>query len=359
MKRNSKSLQPLWCLAFVVGLLACNRLEQASPGKAFSGFEAPSHFPKVSYDLASNPVTKEGFDLGRMLFYDPILSADGSVSCGFCHLQTAAFTQHGHALSHGISNGQTRRNSMPIQNLAWSVGFGWDGGVSSLDQFAITAIENPKEMGESLPNVLRKLRASPTYPALVTQAFKPKVANTDAITGTNLLRALAQFQVMCVSANSRYDAHLTAYTKAAPLTQTELRGLSIFRERCAACHKEPLLSDQSFRNNGLPVNKADDTGLELITENPANRYQFKVPSLRNVTFTAPYMHDGRFGSLSAVVDHYRSGVQASPTLDPLLQQDGRLGIAISDAEKNDLIAFMRTLADSSFISNYELSEFAQ
>lgn len=181
-------------------------------------FETPANFPAPLYDLAANPVTPAGFALGRDLFYDGILSRDGSISCGFCHQQTAGFTQHGHDLSHGIDDRLTMRNALPIQNLAWEREFFWDGGVFHLDLFAIQPIENENEMGEQMPNVLDKLRRHNKYPAMFTAAF-----GTPEITTDRFLRALSQFQLMCISSNSKYDKYVR--NEGATLNAEELAGL--------------------------------------------------------------------------------------------------------------------------------------
>ena len=313
-------------------------------------FETPSNFPPPVYDLAANPVTPAGFALGRDLFYDGLLSRDGSISCGFCHQQTAGFTQHGHDLSHGIDDRLTMRNALPIQNLAWEREFFWDGGVFHLDLFAIQPIENENEMGEQMPNVLEKLRRHATYPAMFTAAF-----GTPEITTDRFLKALSQFQLMCISSNSKYDKYVR--NEGATLNAAELAGLQTFRQKCASCHEGELFTDHNYRNNGLPVANPDDTGRHRITLNDEHRYQFKVPSLRNVEVTRPYMHDGRFRNLEAVLDFYASGVADSPTLDPVLKAEGRRGIELTATEKSNIIAFLHTLTDHDFLSKKELSEF--
>lgn len=311
-------------------------------------FEKPANFPEPLYDLSKNPITKEGFELGRQLFYDGILSRDGTISCGFCHQQRNVFTQHGHAVSHGIDDLLTFRNSMPIMNMAWQREFLWDGGIADLDLFAVLPIEAHNEMGETLPNVLDKLRRHPTYP----QQFE-KVFGTREITTTNFLKALSQFQLMCISANSRYDKFVR--NEGEELSQEEKAGLSIFKQKCASCHTGELFTDLSYRNNGL-ITYDRDTGRERITQNPNDKFKFKVPSLRNVALSKPYMHDGRFRELEQVLDHYATQVMDSPTLDPILKQNGTLGITLSNDEKQKLIAFLHTLTDEEFLTDRKLSE---
>src|SRR6218665_343295 len=161
-------------------------------------FEVPGNFPKPHYRFDNNALTTEGIELGKTLFYDAIISSDNTVSCGSCHQQSAGFTQHGHSLSHGVDDKLTKRNSMPLFNLAWANSFGWDGGVHDLDFFAVSPITNPAEMNESLANVLDKIRQSPQYPPLFKQAFGSEEVNTE-----RFLKALSQFMLTMISANSK------------------------------------------------------------------------------------------------------------------------------------------------------------
>ncbi len=328
---------------------ACQR-EDSQPDNVDIRFEIPANFPPTVYDLSKNPVTQEGFELGRALFYDGILSRDGTISCGFCHQQSSGFTQHGHDLSHGIDDKLTLRNALPIQNLAWEKEFFWDGGVFHLDLFAISPIEADNEMDEELPNVLNKLRQHKTYPKMFEAAFGSPDITTD-----RFLKALSQFQLMCISADSKYDKYVRK--EGVMLTSEELAGLNVFQQKCASCHRGELFTDNNYRNNGLPVGNPEDTGRGRITLNAADGYKFRVPSLRNVEVTLPYMHDGRFRTLENVLDFYANGVVDSPTLDPLLKQNGRLGIPLNETEKKQIIAFLRTLTDQDFLRRKEISEF--
>jgi cytochrome c peroxidase len=346
--KSFEFLKSNWLLSFLVfqfAFIACQK-ENETPQVRFT---QPSNFPKPHYDLAKNPITNASFELGRALFYDGILSRDGSISCGSCHQQMSAFTQHGHDLSHGIDDQLTLRNSLPIMNLAWQPEFFWDGGVFDLDLFAVSPIEAHNEMDETLPNVLNKLRQSAKYKAMFQHAF-----GSEEITTERFLKALAQFQLLCISSNSKYDKFIRK--EGVNLTSEELAGLSLFKERCATCHSGELFSDFSYRHNGLPIRNADDTGRNRITLQTNDLYKFRVPSLRNVELTHPYMHDGRFRNLDMVLEHYRSGVTIHPNLDKTLQQNGRLGISISDQEKQQIIAFLLTLTDTDFISDKKLQE---
>ena len=316
----------------------------------FTGFKKPVNFPEPSYHLATNPVTKDGFELGRKLFYETMLSANNSISCGSCHIQTAAFTHHGHAVSHGILDRMGTRNSPPIMNLAWNTSFMWDGGIADLDLQSIAPITNHLEMDESMPNVLNKLRNSAMYPPMFQKAF-----GSAEITTNHFLKALSQFMVMCVSSNSRYDS-VMRNEPGVSFSTNEQEGYSLFKQKCDRCHTEPLFTDHSFRNNGISLSNVNDEGRFMITQNSTDKYTFKVPSLRNLSFTAPYMHDGRFLTLDAVLDHYTGQVQATPNLDAGLNQGGYLGIPLTAAERLKLIAFLQTLNDRSFINDARFSE---
>lgn len=312
-------------------------------------FQVPANFPKPVYRFGDNPMTKSGVLLGKTLFYDALLSKDNTISCGSCHQQSAGFTQHGHALSHGINDLLTKRNSMPLANLAWSRHFGWDGGVHDLDLFAVSPLQNPNEMDESLPNVFEKLRKDPAYPPLFEQAFGSPDINTE-----RLLKALSQFMLTMVSANSRYDKFVRQ--EGETLTEVEQAGRVLMQQKCASCHPEPLFSDFSFRNNGLAQNANTDAGRYDITLRAEDRNTFKTPSLRNVAITGPYMHDGRLATLQDVLTHYASGIENSTTLDPLLIQHGTPGIPLNKEERVKIIAFLQTLTDVSFVQNPQFSE---
>lgn len=308
-------------------------------------FAVPANFPKPVYDLSKNPVTEGGFELGKALFYDGTLSRNGTISCAECHSQPYAFTHHGHDLSHGIDNQVGIRNAPPIQNMAFQKEFFWDGGVFDLDLFSIAPIENPVEMDEKLGNVLEKLRKQEKYTTLFQKAYGSKDITTE-----RFLKALSQFMLTLVSANSRYDKYIRK-EPGGTLTADELTGLEIFKQKCASCHAGELFTDQTYRNNGLPVYNKDDTGRQRITQSADDQYRFKVPSLRNIAITAPYMHDGRFYSLDAVLNHYSDGVIESKTLDKVLKGNEKPGIALSADDKAKLTAFLKTLTDEEFLKN--------
>lgn len=314
--------------------------------------EQPSNFPEMAYNTGANPPTQKGFELGKKLFYDGRLSSDGLVSCAFCHVQQYAFTHHGHTVSHGVNNMQGIRNTPPIQNLAYQTAFMWDGAASHLDLQPIIPLTSPIEMNGNLSGIVAMMNADDDYRRLFGQAFDDRAINTE-----NMLKALSQFMVAMVSSNSRFDN----YRRNEPggtLTADELSGYSLFNSKCASCHATDLMTDNSFRNNGLAVNPSvNDKGRFVVTQLASDLYKFKVPSLRNIEKTAPYMHDGRFGTLESVLNHYASGVTDMPTLDPVLNQNGTLGIPLTATEKSQIIAFLKTLTDNQYLNDTRFSEF--
>ncbi|NSL88888.1 c-type cytochrome [Chitinophaga sp. Mgbs1] len=332
-------LLPVLTILFI----SCNKTEQQEtmpPVPENIAFVKPAGFPEPAYRFADNPVTTDGFALGKVLFYDGALSRDGTISCASCHIQANAFTHHGHDVSHGIDDRLGVRNSPSIQNLAWSTTFFWDGGVHDLDLQPIVPIENPVEMDEKLGNVIKRLQANTRYQQLFQKAF-----GSPDINSARMLKALSQFMLMLVSANSRYDRYLQGRET---FTDSEKNGLAVFQQKCASCHQPPLFTDNSFRNNGVaPRMYGADSGRYVITLAGEDMYRFKVPSLRNVALTAPYMHDGRFGSLESVMNHYDNNFFNSPTLDPVF----RNGFALTETDKRDLTAFLRTLSDKEFITD--------
>jgi cytochrome c peroxidase len=302
--------------------------------------EMPDSWPKPVYDFSKNPLTEEGFQLGRNLFYDPILSRDKTISCESCHSQQTGFTHVDHDVSHGIDGQKGTRNSIALVNLAWSKNFMWDGGVNNLEVQPINPITNPLEMGETLENVIAKLQQSPKYKTLFAKAF-----GDEEVTSQRILKALAQFTVMLTSSNSKYDKVMR---HEAAFTEQEQKGYQLFQANCASCHKEPLFCDTQFKNNGLkPDENFKDGGRIKITKNRKDSLRFKVPTLRNIELTAPYMHDGRIKNLAMVLFHYTNDIYVSPTLSRQLNKK----IVLNEEEKGNLLLFLGTLTDESFLKN--------
>lgn len=294
--------------------------------------EYPSNWPKPVYDFSKNPLTKAGIELGRKLFYDPILSRDSTVSCSNCHLSFTAFTHVDHAVSHGIQDRIGTRNSLALSNLAWSRHFMWDGAVNHLDMQALAPIAHPAEMDENIAHVVQKLRRSLPYPTLFLRAFGDSL-----VSGERVLKAIAQFELTLVSSNSKYDR---VQSGAEQFTEQEQNGYRLFQKNCASCHTEPFFTNQGFEKNGLPVDTFfNDFGRMMVTQNPLDSLKFKVPTLRNIEFSYPYMHDGRFKKLREVVQYYAQ----SPTFE------GK--ITLTPNERVDLVAFLLTLTDKEFLFN--------
>ncbi len=312
-------------------------------------WKKPANFPDPIYNFATNPLTLEGVALGRTLFYDDMLSVNGTVSCGFCHQQPAAFAHPDHALSHGVNDRIGTRNNLGLQNLAFYKSFFWDGGVSDLDLVPIAPIENPVEMAHSMPNLLNAVRQSAKYRPLFQSAF-----GSDSVTSARFLKSLSQFMLTMVSANSRYDKY-TRKEAGGELNTDELAGLNLFQQKCSSCHAGELFTDQSFRNNGLSRALNQDVGRYDITLRTEDKFKFKVPSLRNVARTPPYMHDGRFWSLDDVLNHYTTTIADVPELDPALRQNGKPGVLLTDPEKKQIIAFLNTLTDAGYITDRQFS----
>ena len=305
--------------------------------------EIPKGWPKPHYDFSKNPLTEEGFQLGRTLFYDPILSRDNTISCASCHLQATGFTHVDHELSHGIDGQIGTRNSMTLMNLAWSKSFMWDGGVNHLDVQPLNPITSPIEMDETLANVVTKLQKSEKYQAQFLAAF----GDTN-ITGQRVLKALTQFELQLISSNSKYDKVMR---KEADFTDQEQNGYKLFKTNCASCHNEPLFTSDKFERNGIALDTTlNDIGRQRITGNTKDYLLFKVPTLRNIQFTYPYMHDGRFKKLTDVIKHYNS-LENNKNLPKQLQKSMHL----SDNERVDLITFLHTLTDKNFLFNQRFS----
>ena len=307
-------------------------------------FAVPAGWPQPVYDFHDNPVTEAGFALGRQLFYDPKLSRDGTIACASCHQQFAAFAHYDHPVSHGIDNRNGTRNAPGLFNLAWQPQLMWDGSAHHLEVQPLGPLGNPLEMDQDLPGLIARLNADAGY----QQRFAAAFGSAD-IDSQRMLRALAQFTGTLVSANSRYDRYRAGDSEA--LSAIEQAGLESFRAHCASCHVEPLLSDFSYRGNGLDA-VSKDAGRQIVSGREEDRGRFRVPSLRNIGLTPPYMHDGRFDTLEQVLDHYQHGIADSAALDPSL----RGGIGIDDDERAALLAFLRTLDDPALVHDIRYAD---
>ena len=297
-----------------------------------------------------NPQTVQGIALGKKLFFDPILSADETQACAQCHKPQNGFSDPAR-FSVGIDGSIGSRNSMPLFNMAWNYDekFFWDGRVFSLEHQALEPVTNPIEMNNTWEVVVARLQAHNDYPQLFKDAFGDVPITKELAT-----KAIAQFERTLISANSKFDQYLLGEVMLSP---EELNGLNVFMDEskgdCFHCHgnpNNPLWTDNSFHNNGLDATFTD-LGLGEFTGDPADNGKFKSPSLRNLAYTAPYMHDGRFNTLDEVINHYSEGLQNSPTIDPLMKKIDQGGVQLSDQDKADLKAFLLSLSDPSFLNN--------
>jgi cytochrome c peroxidase len=302
--------------------------------------EIPAGFPQPVYTFQDNPLSKEGFELGRKLFYDGRLSIDNLHPCSSCHQQIGGFGTFEHDRSHGVFDSHTLRNAPVLINLAWSTSFHWDGEFTSLKDEAAQPINGHIEMGESFEGVIYKINNDTEY----RQQFK-KVFGYPFIRPEHILQALSQFTGSLISADSKYDRYKKG---TATFTIQEENGYQLYKANCASCHPEPLFTDYSIRNIGLPVdNFLKDYGRMMVTGKKEDSLKFKVPTLRNTYISSNYMHDGRFNTLAQCINHYRTGVQQSTTLDPQLTN----GITITNAQASDLFVFLRALTDSAFLKD--------
>lgn len=326
--------------------MSCKKSGEGTTAPTPITFVVPDGFPAPKYDFSKNPLTEQGFQLGRRLFYDGRLSKDGNFPCGSCHQQFAAFANFDHSLSHGFNNQFTTRNSPALQNLVWHSEMHWDGGINNIEVQPLAPITAPNEMAEDINSVINKLKADSLYPTMFRKAFGDETINSQ-----RMLFALTQFMGSMVSADSKYDRYKKG---SASFNDAEKNGYQIFQNKCSTCHTEPLFTDFSYRNTGIPLDPfIKDMGRMRITNNPQDSLKFKVPSLRNVAITFPYGHDGRFAAIRSMLDHYSDGVRSGPTVDPLVKNK----IPLSALEKFYLIQFLNTLTDSSFLQNPRFSEF--
>lgn len=316
----------------------------------------PEGFPQMEIP-ADNQLTKEGVELGRRLFYDPILSADSSLSCASCHQVHFSFTDK-KPLSAGIAGKTGRRSAMSLVNLGFNKnGFFWDGRAATLEEQALIPVEDPIEMHNNWDTLVEKIKLHQEYPVLFRKAFG---IETEAEINKELVaKAIAQFERTLISSgDSKFDR---VKRGEAEFTPDELIGFDLFFDispeykdaECAHCHNVPLMTTNEYFNNGITeaydLSDFKDKGLGEVTGDSIDIGKFKAPTLRNIEMTAPYMHDGRFKTLEEVMEHYSSGGKYSETVSPLIRP-----LKLSETEKRQLIAFLKTLTDTTFVNNPEI-----
>lgn len=342
-------------LVLLVLTLAFGCKKEADPAPPSEVFDPtpyeikiPTGFPDMIIP-DDNPMTVEGLALGKKLFYDPILSADNTQSCGTCHDQGYSFTDNGKQFSEGIDGSLGTRNSMSLINAGWIPELFWDGRSSNLEEQAFEPVPNPIEMHLEWIKAMEKLNKHPDYPDMFFKAF-----GTREIDSVLVVKAIAQFERTLISADSKWDKYLRGEVT---LSQSETKGFEIFfteKGDCFHCHGTILFTDNLFHNNGLD-STFTDIGLADVTGKPNDAGKFRAPSLRNVFFTPPYMHDGRFETIEEVIDQYSEGVKWSPTIDPLMKQVSQGGIRLTEEQKINLISFLTVLTDSTFVTNPDFS----
>ncbi len=336
-------------------LVSCQKKEEPQPKEEVFRLEAPSNLGEVPFP-ESNEFTEQKIELGRMLFYDPVLSGNNQVSCATCHLQSIAFTDGESLTSKGVSGKPLLRHSPALINLAWMRGLFWEGGAKNLESLSLGPISHSDEMDQSIPELVEEVNAIPKYRDGFYQAY-----GIQEIELTHILQVLAQFQRTLISANSKYDKHIRN-EDGVRLNSLELKGLQLYESKCSSCHSSDLFTDNDYHNNGIDSVWNDIsheyifTGRYRISFDSADLGKYKTPTLRNVALTAPYMHDGRFQSLEDVLEHYNSGIKLSPSLDnALFQNEGKAGIPLSQEEREALIAFLNSLSDFEFLSEEKFS----
>lgn len=347
----------LFAAVFMLAIFGCKK-DPATPstpsGPTAYSFPQPSNFP-AAYLPADNPMTVEGVRLGRHLFYEKRLSVDNTVSCASCHVQDYNFSL---PLRNGIGvNGQTTNSVMIHSNLAWQKNFLWNGGAHDIEEVVFHTITDPIEMNNTWEEALSRLSSDPKYVKMFEDAF-----GANAITVDNACKATAQFVRTFVSANSKFDAWQRGdYV----MNASEELGYELFNNEdgdCFHCHGDlttgnlfGAYGDLQFSNNGVDSILTVNSGREAVTGNPDDRAKFKIPSLRNVEYSFPYMHDGRFQTLQDVIEHYNKGGYLTPTIDPNMKKAG-IGRNWTQTKKDGLIDFLKMLTDNSFITDTSFSD---
>lgn len=331
-------------LSAILLLLSCDKEDNMEPmpyDNPEIPLEIPQGFPALNPSVQGNKPTKYGVELGERLFHEKKFSGNNTISCASCHNQLNAFADN-NIQAIGIYGRVGLRNTPPIQNLAFMKRYNWDGNKLTLESQSLVPIITHEEMNSSILEVIEKLRAEYEYRELFRKAF-----GDEDITSDRIYRSLAQYQYTLISANSKYDK--VKRNEGEAFTESEARGYQIFKVKCASCHSTELFTDQSFRNVGFPLNPStEEAGRARVTGILADFMSFRVPSLRNAEYTAPYGSFGQFPTLRAVLDYFDDGVLDADNLDPILKENGNR-IPMTEQEKEDIISFIKTLSDSKFV----------
>ena len=352
------------CLSFVVFIQSCEKetSDSVANSAVFDGSLYSlntGNFPNPNL-AEDNQLTQQKVQLGRMLFYEKLLSKNATLSCASCHRQEHAFSDTTR-FSIGVHGLAGTRQAMAVFNMAWNENqFFWDGRANLLREQSLMPIQDSLEMAESLANVITKLSASQVYLDQFTRAF-----GTSEINELNISLALEQFMSSITSVDSKFDRYLSGETT---LSASEERGRLLFFTEynpffpnasgadCAHCHGGANFENNDYMNNGLQTDgNFTDIGRENVTGLASDRGKMKITSLRNIELTAPYMHDGRFNSLEEVIDHYNSGLKSSTSLDPALANTMQTGLLLDGQDKTDIVAFLKTLTDDVLLIKEEYS----
>jgi len=301
----------------------------------------PIDFPELNSSVYNNMPTQYGVELGEKLFFDRQLSADNTISCSSCHKQESAFADH-NPKAIGIEGRIGLRNAPPVQNMAFMQFYNWDGNKLQLENQPLVPIITHEEMDSSILEVIGKLESDPSYIELFNKAFQG-----EGITADGIYNSIAQYEYTLISSNSKYDR--VKRNEGETFTTSEAQGYAVFQNKCISCHSTELFTDQSFRNIGFPINPdSEEGGRARITGLVEDYMRFRVPSLRNIEYTAPYGSFGQFATLEDLLDYLDNGVLEADNLDPILK-DNNNRIPLTAQEKTDLIAFMKTLSDAEFL----------
>lgn len=342
-KKLSAFLLILW-------LVSCNSdcYEPIAYDNSKISLSIPMGFPEQNSSFYGNQPTKYGVELGEKLFHEKRLSADNTISCSSCHIQASAFADH-HTQAVGIQNRIGLRNTPPIQNLLFMKFYNWDGNILRLEEQPLIPIITHEEMGSSIVEVIGKIKEDVEYKDLFRKTFGDETINPERI-----YKSIAQYEYTLISANSKYDQ--IQRNKGQVFTESEARGYQTFQQKCVSCHSTELFTDQSFRNIGFPLNSnTNEAGRGRVTGIRSDYMSFRVPSLRNIEYTAPYGSFGQFPTLKSVLDYLDNGVIDSDNLDPILKNNGNR-IPLTEQEKINLISFMKTLSDRQFVTHQAVNQ---
>ena len=338
-----KKIISLFSILFLLASCSSDDSDPITYDNPAISLNIPADFPALNNAVSTNRPTKYGVELGEKLFSDKRFSIDNSISCASCHIQANAFADHT-VQAIGVENRIGFRNVPPIQNLAFMQFYTWDGSKLQLENQALVPIITHEEMDSSILEVIGKIQNDVVYKDLCNKAF-----GDEAITADRIYKSLAQFQYSLISANSKYDK--VQRKEGVTFTESEAQGYETFQEKCVSCHSTALFTDQSFRNIGFPINpNSNEAGRARITGLDADYMSFRVPSLRNIEHTAPYGSFGQFATLKDVLDYLDKGVLAADNLDPILKNNNN-SLPLTEEEKTNLIAFMKTLSDTDFVGH--------